>query len=139
MKKLKKFLAMMISMVMVLSMATASFAEVGGTGSLTVTLANDNKLAENNKHTVKLYKLLNLESYDTSAKKYSYSLNEKYKQTIKDVLGNGTMQDNEIIGKISALGQDNTPNVQKFANDFETNYTGNPDSTGEIVDVYKRQ
>lgn len=133
MKKLKKFLAMMISMVMVLSMATASFAEVGGTGSLTVTLANDNKLAENNKHTVKLYKLLNLESYDTSAKKYSYSLNEKYKQTIKDVLGNGTMQDNEIIGKISALGQDNTPNVQKFANDFETNYTGNPDSTGEIV------
>ncbi len=133
MKKLKKLLAMMISMVMVLSMATASFAEVGGTGSLTVTLANDNKLAENNKHTVKLYKLLNLESYDTSAKKYSYSLNEKYKQTIKDVLGNGTMQDNEIIGKISALGQDNTPNVQKFANDFETNYTGNPDSTGEIV------
>ena len=133
MKKLKKFLAMMISMVMILSMATASFAEVGGTGSLTVTLANDNKLAENNKHTVKLYKLLNLESYDTSAKKYSYSLNEKYKQTIKDVLGNGTMQDNEIIGKISALGQDNTPNVQKFANDFETNYTGNPDSTGEIV------
>ena len=114
-------------------MATASFAEVGGTGSLTVTLANDNKLAENNKHTVKLYKLLNLESYDTSAKKYSYSLNDKYKQTIKDVLGNGTMQDNEIIGKISALGQDNTPNVQKFANDFETNYTGNPDSTGEIV------
>lgn len=133
MKKLKKFLAVMISMVMVLSMATASFAEVGGTGSLTVTLANDNKLAENNKHTVKLYKLLNLESYDTSAKKYSYSLNDKYKQTIKDVLGNGTMQDNEIIGKISALGQDNTPNVQKFANDFETNYTGNPDSTGEIV------
>ncbi len=36
MKKLKKFLAVMISMVMVLSMATASFAEVGGTGSLTV-------------------------------------------------------------------------------------------------------
>lgn len=133
MKKLKKFLAMIISMVMVLSMATASFAEVGGTGSLTVTLANDNKLAENNKHTVKLYKLLNLESYDTVGNKYSYSLNDKYKQTIKDVLGNGTMQDNEIIGKISALGQDNTPNVQKFANDFETNYTGNPDSTGEIV------
>ena len=58
MKKLKKFLAMMISMVMILSMATASFATNGGTGNLTVKLAGENKLRLNQTIQFKLYKFL---------------------------------------------------------------------------------
>lgn len=77
MKKLKKFLAMMISMVMILSMATASFAEKAGTVNLTVKLAGE-KPAEANQ-TIKLYKLLNIDSYvkaePPGKDKISYSLN----------------------------------------------------------------
>ena len=61
MKKLKKLLAMMISMVMVLSMATASFAEKAGTVNLTVKYAGE-KPAEANQ-TIKLYKHINIGSY----------------------------------------------------------------------------
>ena len=116
MKKLKKFLAMMISMVMILSMATVGFATTGGTGSLTVQLKGENKLASAS-HTVKLYKLLNIESY--SENHYSYSLNDTYKEAIKTALNNGSMKDEDIITEIGKINESSNPTTQQFANALE--------------------
>ena len=127
MKKLKKFLAMMISMVMVLSMATASFATPAQSGNLTITLQGGNKLPDGESHTVRLYKLLNLASY--SGDKYSYSLNEDYKETIKTILN---CSENEIIGKIAAY-KDKGEDIKRFAKKFEENYKGGKCTTANIT------
>ncbi len=127
MKKLKKFLAMMISMVMVLSMATASFATPAQSGNLTITLQGGNKLPDGESHTVRLYKLLNLDSY--SGDKYSYSLNEDYKETIKTILN---CSENEIIGKIAAY-KDKGEDIKRFAKKFEENYKGGKCTTSNIT------
>ena len=127
MKKLKKFLAMMISMVMVLSMATASFATPAQSGNLTITLQGGNKLPDGESHTVRLYKLLNLDSY--SGDKYSYSLNEDYKETIKTILN---CSENEIIGKIAAY-KDKGEDIKRFAKKFEENYKGGKCATSNIT------
>lgn len=127
MKKLKKFLAMMISMVMILSMATASFATPAQSGNLTVTLQGGNKLPDGESHTVRLYKLLNLDSY--SGDKYSYSLNEDYKETIKTILN---CSENEIIGKIAAY-KDKGEDIKRFAKKFEENYKGGKCTTANIT------
>lgn len=127
MKKLKKFLAVMISMVMVLSMATASFATPAQSGNLTITLQGGNKLPDGESHTVRLYKLLNLDSY--SGDKYSYSLNEDYKETIKTILN---CSENEIIGKIAAY-KDKGEDIKRFAKKFEENYKGGKCTTDNIT------
>lgn len=127
MKKLKKFLAMMISMVMILSMATASFATPAQSGNLTITLQGGNKLPDGESHTVRLYKLLNLDSY--SGDKYSYSLNEDYKETIKTILN---CSENEIIGKIAAY-KDKGEDIKRFAKKFEENYKGGKCTTANIT------
>lgn len=131
MKKLKKFLAMMISMVMVLSMATVGFATTGGTGSLTVQLTGENKLDSGKSHTVKLYKLLNIDSH--SGDKYSYSLNDTYKEAIKTALNNGSMKDEDIIDAIGKINGSSSPTTQEFANALETNYTGAADKEATIT------
>ena len=127
MKKLKKFLAVMISMVMILSMATASFATPAQSGNLTITLQGGNKLPDGESHTVRLYKLLNLDSY--SGDKYSYSLNEDYKETIKTILN---CSENEIIGKIAAY-KDKGEDIKRFAKKFEENYKGGKCTTANII------
>ncbi len=127
MKKLKKFLAVMISMVMILSMATASFATPAQSGNLTITLQGGNKLPDGESHTVRLYKLLNLDSY--SGDKYSYSLNEDYKETIKTILN---CSENEIIGKIAAY-KDKGEDIKRFAKKFEENYKGGKCTTANIT------
>lgn len=117
MKKLKKFLAMMISMVMVLSMATVGFATTGGTGSLTVQLTGENKLDSGKSHTVKLYKLLNIVSY--SGDKYSYSLNGDYTEAIKKALKKESISNDEIIAEIGKINESSNPTTQQFANALE--------------------
>lgn len=130
MKKLKKFLAMMISMVMVLSMATVGFATTGGTGSLTVQLTGENKLDSGKSHTVKLYKLLNIDSY--SGDKYSYSLNGDYTEAIKKALKKESISNDEIIAEIGKINGSSNPTTQEFANALEANYTGAADKKAKI-------
>lgn len=130
MKKLKKFLAMMISMVMVLSMATVGFATTGGTGSLTVQLTGENKLDSGKSHTVKLYKLLNIDSY--SGDKYSYSLNGDYTEAIKKALKKESISNDEIIAEIGKINGSSNPTTQEFANALEANYTGAADKEAKI-------
>lgn len=130
MKKLKKFLAMMISMVMVLSMATVGFATTGGTGNLTVQLTGENKLDSGKSHTVKLYKLLNIDSY--SENHYSYSLNDTYENAIKKALKKESISKDEIIAEIGKINGSSNPTTQEFANALEANYTGAADKEAKI-------
>ena len=134
MKKLKKFLAMMISMVMVLSMATVGFATTGGKVNLTVNLKGANNLEikedKNQSHTVKLYKLLNIDSYSLdldSGDKLSYSLNKRYEQKIKEALGTPDMESSKIIETLSGY-TNNSTDIKNFANKFEEICTEAPDA-----------
>ena len=134
MKKLKKFLAMMISMVMVLSMATVGFATTGGKVNLTVNLKGANNLEikedKNQSHTVKLYKLLNIDSYSLdldSGDKLSYSLNKIYEQKIKEALGTPDMESSKIIETLSGY-TNNSTDIKNFANKFEEICTEAPDA-----------
>lgn len=138
MKKLKKFLAVMISMVMVLSMATVGFATTGGTGSLTVQLTGENKLDSGKSHTVKLYKLLNIDSY--SENHYSYSLNDTYENAIKKALKKESISKDEIIAEIGKINGSSNPTTQQFANALEaqgisTNIEGKITSGKNSVEI----
>ena len=64
---MKKMFALILALVMVFSMAATAFAD-GETGSITINGAS----ADN---TYEIYKLLDLQSYDTTANKYSYKVN----------------------------------------------------------------
>lgn len=68
MKKMKKFVSLLVAMVMVLAMTTSVFAAKGtndNTGKITINAANKGE-------TYSIYQILVLESYDTEAKAYSY-------------------------------------------------------------------
>lgn len=138
MKKLKKFLAMMISMVMVLSMATVGFATTGKQGSVEIGLSGTDKSASGN-HTVNMYQILNLDSYEGT--KYSYSVNAKYSEVVKSVLQDlqVTVNDNtDIIAEILKLKD--SDKLQTFANKFEETVSGRTDLTPEgtgIIDSSK--
>lgn len=138
MKKLKKFLAMMISMVMVLSMATVGFATTGKQGSVEIGLSGTDKSASGN-HTVNMYQILNLDSYKET--KYSYSVNAKYSEVVKSVLQDlqVTVNDNtDIIAEILKLKD--SDKLQTFANKFEETVSGRTDLTPEgtgIIDSSK--
>lgn len=124
----------MISMVMVLSMATVGFATTGGKVNLTVNLKGANNLEikedKNQSHTVKLYKLLNIDSYSLdldSGDKLSYSLNKRYEQKIKEALGTPDMESSKIIETLSGY-TNNSTDIKNFANKFEEICTEAPDA-----------
>ena len=134
MKKLKKFLAVMISMIMVLSMATVGFATTGKQGSVEIGLSGTDKSASGN-HIVKMYQILNLDSYEGT--KYSYSVNTKYSEVVKSVLQDlqVTVNDNtDIIAEILKLKD--SDKLQTFANKFEETVSRRddlaPEGTGTI-------
>lgn len=70
MKQMKKLLAMLLAVMMVLSMGMVASAE-GETGSITI-----NGVGE--KATYEIYKLLDLESYNTTSGAYSYKVNSAW-------------------------------------------------------------
>lgn len=71
MKQMKKYFAIILAVVMVLSMGMTAMAE-GETGSITI-----NGVGEGT--TYEIYKLLDLESYDTVKGAYSYKVNDSWK------------------------------------------------------------
>ena len=67
--KLQKIASLVLAIILVLSLGINAFA--AGTGSITINGAS----AEN---TYEIYKLLDLESYDTSSGAYSYKVNSAW-------------------------------------------------------------
>lgn len=71
MKHMKRFMALFAALALVLAMAAPAFADTTATGSITIDNAVD-------KTTYKLYRIFDLESYDTAKGAYSYKLNSAW-------------------------------------------------------------
>ena len=81
MKKLKRVLAVLLTAIMTLAMATTAFA-AAPKGSLTVKVNAKNTLEG---QTIKVYKLFDLSV--SKATSYNYVVNETYKTMIATALG----------------------------------------------------
>lgn len=111
MRKLKRVLAVLLTVIMTLAMATTAFA-ADSQGSLTVKVNEGNTL---NGQTIKVYKLFDL---TVSNSNYAYTVNELYKNIIAKALGKPeTATNEELYQAISKLAGDK---IQKFADDFTT-------------------
>ena len=130
MKKLKRVLAVLLTAIMTLAMATTAFA-AENQGSLKVTVNQGNTL---NGQTIKVYKLFDL---TVSESHYAYTVNEQYKEMIATALGQpGTATNEELYQAISNLKGEA---IQKFADDFTaaalTSNTGETKTSGKLGDV----
>ncbi|RKQ30205.1 MULTISPECIES: SpaH/EbpB family LPXTG-anchored major pilin [Clostridia] len=127
MKKMKKIMAVLMTVIMTMAMAVTAFADEGvaaatGTNTLTVSVKSTTPAQDLNGQTINLYKLFDVtESGTTESKNYAYTVNTAtgYKDAIKSALGTsftGTT-DEEYAAAVLAL-KDTEGAVQKFANDF---------------------
>lgn len=134
MKKLKRVLAVLLTAIMTLAMATTAFA-AENQGSLKVTVNQGNTL---NGQTIKVYKLFDL---TVSGSHYAYTVNEQYKEMIATALGLGTgASSEELYNKLVGF-QENHSELQKFADDFtaaaltnNSNETGTSEKLGDVTD-----
>lgn len=111
MKKLKRVLAVLLTAIMTLAMATTAFA-VENQGSLKVTVNQGNTL---NGQTIKVYKLFDL---TVSGPHYAYTVNEQYKEMIATALGLDPGVSSEALYNKLVGFQENLSEIQKFADDF---------------------
>ena len=130
MKKLKRVLAVLLTAIMTLVMATTAFA-AENQGSLKVTVNQGNTL---NGQTIKVYKLFDL---TVSESHYAYTVNEQYKAMIATALGQpGTATNEELYQAISNLKGEA---IQKFADDFTaaalTSNTGETQTSRKLGNV----
>lgn len=125
MKKLKQLMAMMLTAIMILSMAVTGFAAVGN-GSLTLKLKEGDSIKDN--LSIKMYKLYTLNSYN--GKNYSYTINSKYTETLKTILSK--TNEDEIYETISGYADDSTE-INNFADNFIKNYSGAADKTATLT------
>lgn len=112
MKKLKRMLAVLLTAIMTLAMATTAFAAEAPKGTLTVKV-NENNTLKN--QTIKIYKLFDL---TVSGEKYAYTVNETYKSAIATALElQETATSEELYEKLAGYIVNSTE-IQKFADDF---------------------
>lgn len=122
MKRIKKFAAALLTAIMMMTMTVTAYA-AGGTHSLTVNTQGNQDLKG---QTINLYKLFDVtESGEGQNKNYAYTVNTEtgYKDALVSVLGGSltnTSKDEEFASAVLALGKDNAPEVQNFANKFTT-------------------
>lgn len=130
MKKLKRVLAVLLTAIMTLAMATTAFA-AENQGSLKVTVNQGNTL---NGQTIKVYKLFDL---TVSGPHYAYTVNEQYKAMIVTALGQSGIATNEEL--YQAISNLKGEAIQKFADDFTTaeltSNTGETQTSGKLGDV----
>ena len=107
---IKKMMALCLAAIMTLAMATTAFAAGGTkTGNLTVKVNEGNTLKG---QTIKVYKLFDLSVSDTH---YAYTVNEKYKDILKELLNlQETSTDEDYYNAVSGKKDE----IQTFANDF---------------------
>lgn len=118
MKRLKKLMALLLAAIMTLAMATTAFAAgKTGTGTLTVKVNDANNTLEN--QTVSIYRLFDLTVSGDTPKKYAYTVHSKYKDILKGLLKlQETATDKEYYDAVAKIGQDNSKEVQDFADQF---------------------
>ena len=91
MKHLRKIFALLVSALMILAMAGTAFAANEETGSIEV----ENVISG---QAYSIYRILDLESYDTDAKAFSYSLNSDWKAFVNQSTIKGVYLDLEESG-----------------------------------------
>lgn len=114
MKKVKRMLAVLLTAIMTLAMATTAFAAEQQKGNLTVKVNENNTLQG---QTIKVYKLFDL---SVSGDNYAYVVNETYREAIATALGMNTDATNEALYEKLAEYTSNSAQIQKFADDFTT-------------------
>lgn len=120
MKRIKKLAAAMLTAIMMMTMTVTAFA-AETTHTLTVTTKGGQDL---NGQTINLYKLFDVtESNSGETKNYAYTVNTEtgYKDALVSVLGGSitsSSKDEEFASAVLALGKNNAPEVQNFANKF---------------------
>lgn len=155
MKRMKKIMALMLAAIMMMAMSVTAFAAGGtpaaaGGNSLTVTVKSGAGVPTQTlkDQTIYLYKLFDVtESGTTGAKNYAYTVNTAagYKDVLVAALNTATITtsstDEDIAKAVKNLGENNSTEVQNFANAFTTQaLTKNPklDATansGKLEDV----
>lgn len=76
---MKKLISLFLALMMVLSLATVAFADNTASGSITINGIHVSEDGTNSATTVyEIYRLLDLESYDTESGAYSYKVNENW-------------------------------------------------------------
>lgn len=98
MKKMKKVMALLLSLVMVLAMSVVAFAGEGSTGSSTSTTITITGGANGSVYSA--YKLMDV-SVDAAGKNFTYTVNSKYSNILKSVTEKTT--DAEVIESISKM------------------------------------
>lgn len=134
MKKLKRMLAVLLTAIMTLAMATTAFAAEAPKGNLRITANEKNTL---NGQTIKVYKLFDL---SVSGTNYAYTVNSQYKQAIADALGVVAPDPtSETLYKKLVDFTESSPEIQKFADDFTEaalkNKTGETATSGKLKEV----
>lgn len=124
MKLFKKIAAIMLSIMMVLGMASVVSAEGAGTtaatGNGTITINNAIP-----KQTYKIYRILELESYNTTTGNYAYKATSAWKSFIE---GNEiqnvyvTINNDYVTWKEGAKAEDFAQKALKYANDNNLNF-----------------
>ena len=120
MKLFKKIAAIMLSIMMVLGMASVvSAAEGAGatsaTGNGTITINNAIP-----KQTYKIYRILELESYNTTTSNYAYKATSAWKKFIEDNKINNvyvTIDNDYVTWKEGANATEFAQKALKYAND----------------------
>lgn len=116
MKSIKRIIALLLTAVMTMTMSVTAFA-ADTNCSLTVNVKGGQDL---NGQTISLYQLFDVtESGKAPNKNYAYTVNTQYKATLASVLKIAeTSKDEDFAAAVAKLGNDNSPEVQNFANDF---------------------
>ena len=140
MKSIKRIIALLLTAVMTMTMSVTAFAAGPTNCSLTVNVNGGQDLKE---QTISLYQLFDVtESGKAPNKNYAYTVNTQYKDTLASVLKIAeTSKDEEFAAAVTKLGDDNSTDVQKFANDFTatalTKKLGATETSGKIKESKK--
>lgn len=136
MKSIKRIIALLLTAVMTMTMSVTAFA-ANTNCSLTVNAKSGQNLQG---QTINLYKLFDFTtSKSGETTNYAYTVNTAtgYKDAIQSALGTkltGTT-DEDYATAVKNLGENNEPEVQKFANDF----TGYALKSGTTVEATKSE
>lgn len=118
MKSIKRIIALLLTAVMTMTMSVTAFA-ANTNCSLTVNVKDGQDLKG---QTINLYKLFDV-TVSSDKKNYSYTVSKEagYKAALVEVLGSSITadsKDEDIAKAVKDLGENDTTNVQNFANQF---------------------
>lgn len=118
MKSIKRIIALLLTAVMTMTMSVTAFA-ANTNCSLTVNVKDGQDLKG---QTINLYKLFDV-TVSSDKKNYSYTVSNEagYKSALVEVLGSkisASSKDEEIAKAVRDLGQNDSKEVQNFANEF---------------------